>query len=112
MHIKWIHIANKFGVIKDLRSAFQQLLCQIHPILLITDCWYNDTLAAASLAAKSLGMRVCDVQHGNQEHLHPCFHRWVGKAPKGFLSPFPSILWVWGERTVSRYSGLGSHRLL
>ncbi len=111
---KWAPIASRFRGIQDMRRVYERLLRRAQPSLLITDCWYGKAMVAASLAGQSLGISVCEVQHGIQEHVHPCFHRWSAVAPEGFLNPFPSILWVWGETTAALYEGhsLANHVLL
>ena len=47
------------------------------------------------LAAKRLGLRVIDFQHGLQDHNHFAYHTWRVE-PRGGWEVLPDSFWVWG----------------
>ncbi len=85
-------------------SFFEKRLRAARPKLIITDCWYDWPLASARLAANRLNIPTLELQHGIQEHCHPCFHMWNCLPPPGIRNPFPNLIWLWGNAADSLFN--------
>ncbi len=85
-------------------NFFEKRLRAARPRLIITDCWYDWPLASARLAANRLNIPTLELQHGIQEHCHPCFHMWNCLPPPGKQNPFPNLIWLWGNAADSLFN--------
>jgi hypothetical protein len=95
----WSDFACQFEQIARMQHLFQKCFAASQPRLLLTTCWYTWQETAAILAAKSQNIPVCEIQHGMQEHCHPCFHKWIAVPSTDLLNPYPTWHWVWGRKS-------------
>lgn len=63
--------------------------------LAFVNTWYSLEGQAFVLAARRLGLRTVDLQHGMQGSQHVAYARWLAVPPGGF-STLPDEFWVWG----------------
>jgi hypothetical protein len=57
--------------------------------------WYSLEGQAFVLAARRLGLRTIDLQHGMQGKQHVAYARWLAVPAQGY-STMPDEFWVWG----------------
>ena len=81
------------------RRVYSSLFCRIKPKALLLSCYYGSNLPAVK-AAKDLGIKVIEVQHGVIGKEHPAYnvYRDLDK------SCFPDHLLVFGKRELATFS--------
>ncbi|MBI3217921.1 MAG: hypothetical protein HYZ44_00245 [Bacteroidetes bacterium] len=62
-------------------------------------CYYSNEMFGMNLAAKEMGVKSIDMQHGTISKLHPAYT--FSKIPAGSYNVLPDEFWVWDENTSS-----------
>jgi hypothetical protein len=79
------------------RSAFVDIFEELEPKMVFVQNFSNIEKFGALFAARDLGIRTVDIQHGIQEHtsMYNCHPAHCGDGT--YL--YPEVLWCWGELT-------------
>ncbi|MDD2983956.1 MAG: hypothetical protein PHQ74_11285 [Crocinitomicaceae bacterium] len=59
-------------------------------------CYYSDTRYGANIAARELGVKTIEIQHGGMGPEHISYSGWTKFPEKGY-SLLPSTIWLWDE---------------
>jgi len=78
------------------RDFFLTLLRQLQPRVVFLVCYYDPEAMALIAAARQLGIRTVDVQHGKQGLYHGLYSHWT-HIPECGYELLPDFFWVWGE---------------
>jgi hypothetical protein len=93
----WPEMEKKISRLQQSCIVFEQWLREAEVKLLLSVCWYNPTVMAATLAAKKLGLVSVDLQHGLQDKGHFAYSHWDRSPAEGY-GLVPDVFWTWGER--------------
>ncbi|GFE58482.1 hypothetical protein [Geobacter sp. AOG1] len=96
----WAEICGQIRCLQQQSLVFERWLKQTGAKMMISVCWYNLTVMAATLAARRLGIVSVDLQHGVQSCGHFAYSGWV-KYPAIGYEVVPDIFLTWGK-TQSR----------
>ena len=91
----WDHFATAIIQIDRASELVAPVLKTIRPKVIFHDCWYGYPAMGVSLAARRLGIKCIDVQHGHQEHTHYSYHNWARR-----YEIVPDMFWVWGDKSA------------
>lgn len=70
--------------------------------------WYSLEGQAFVLAARRLGLRTIDLQHGLQGEQHVAYARWCAMPTAGY-STLPDECWVWSSREADAIESWSRH---
>ncbi len=102
---------------KSLVNAFQKSLRQFNASfktaneflikhrnvkIIYVVCWYNPTMMGIVAAAKKLGIKVIDVQHGKQGKFNAMYSGWRHISHKEKYVMMPDYFWCWGEPSAKQ----------
>lgn len=79
-----------------IRDMYLKLFSRLRPKAIFFHPYYYQT--ALVDAAKSLGIKTIDVQHGLQVGYNQVFYACWNEMPKGGYRQIPDHFWVWGEK--------------
>jgi hypothetical protein len=96
-----VNLSSEFFLIKILRVYnysvyFERILKKAKPSLVIVEGFYSYIATGMLLAAKRLGIKCIDVQHGVQSENDFLFSRWDNLPDKGY-EVLPDIFWCWSD---------------
>lgn len=100
-HIHWRECEKKIQSVQQLSKVFEKWLLRSEARLLITVCWYDPVVMAATLAARKLNIPSVDLQHGLQDHDHFAYSGWQ-KTPSKAYELVPDFFWSWGSGEANR----------
>lgn len=89
--------------ILNYQKVFERILKKIKPKVCFLECWYHPTAMAYIRAARKLGIKTVEVQHGEQ---HGMYRSW-SNVPKTGYDTMPNLWWCWGEESakeINRWS--------
>lgn len=92
--------ARRVKVFESKVAAFSLLFRRLRPKALVLTCYYNDPFPAAITAAKRLGIKVVEVQHGMIGREHPAYNF----GARLDRTCFPDYLLVFGERESATFA--------
>jgi hypothetical protein len=92
----WIEIEYLIKHVQKLSTVFEKWFKQTKVKLLISVCWYDPDIMAATLAAKRLGIISVDLQHGVQGIGHDAYYGWE-KTPSTAYELVPDVFLCWGS---------------
>ena len=98
--ICWEDLLHAFQTVTAMSSIFERWLRRTQCKYLFLDCWYNWPSMAATMAAKRLGVRTIEIQHGRIGITHPAYAQWRQKPHQGY-EVHPDIFWAWGSADVT-----------
>lgn len=81
------------------KTFFKRLLKTLKAKLCFVCCYYDQVSCAMTSAARELGIRVVDIQHGKQGAFHGYYTHWT-KLPAGGYELLPTHFWSWGEESA------------
>ena len=93
---------------KQYSDYFGSLLEDVKPRLAFLTCYYSPMNMGFVNACKRFGVRVVDIQHGQQGIYHPMYNNWTVKTEK-WNDLVPDKLWVW-DKSESDISQLNSSK--
>jgi hypothetical protein len=96
MSFAWENVRQRFEHIAVISRIMKSWLCECGAKTLIVDNWYSPRGMAAIAAAKQIGIRTADLQHGMQTHGHFAYSGWEKSPPVGY-EVMPDMFWVWGN---------------
>ena len=108
-------------VCNEFQISYESVLKRLHYILALKEvskiviqsyapkaigliCFYCDESMAMVLAAKELGVKTFDIQHGKQGEKHFCYSHYT-KLPTNGYSLIPDYFWNWGEDSAENING-------
>lgn len=94
-------VSHAFYEILKYKEIFMLILKRLNPRIVFLKCYYEYDSFGLVLAAKELGIKTVDVQHGKQGVSHPMYTHF-SKIPTGGYKLLPDYFWNWGEE--SKYS--------
>lgn len=97
----WGEVEGKIRRLQQSSLVFGEWLQAAGAKLLVSVCWYDINVMAATLAAKRLGLVSVDLQHGLQDEAHFAYSCWEG-SPSGGYELVPGMFWNWGERQATQ----------
>ncbi len=89
-------LAEQIGELFVFRDLFLQIFQKIKPKILFMSTYYNRIWMGAILAAKILGIKTVDIQHGWQGDIHFMHSNW-SKIPVRGYDLLPEYFWVWSS---------------
>lgn len=95
LQVPWTEVANRILYVQKLSIIYERWLKHVNPRLLIIVCWYGLEEMAATLAARRLGIKSADLQHGIQGECHHAYSGW-SKIPRTRYELVPDIFLNWG----------------
>jgi len=94
--IKWQNFRKIIHSVHARSIVFGGWLDNCGARLLISVCWYDPMVMAATLAAKRLGVTSVDLQHGIQDKGHFAYSGWDHIPVKAY-ELIPDYFWSWGS---------------
>lgn len=94
--LQWIEVEAWIRRLQQTSIVFEQWLQAVGAKLLVSVCWYDPSVMAATLAANRLGVVSVDLQHGVQDKSHFAYGGWE-RGPLSGYGIIPQIFWSWGE---------------
>jgi hypothetical protein len=82
------------------KKLLRRVLKRVAPKAVFFTCYYQANSMAAILAARELGIRSVDVQHGQQGDYHGMYAGW--NPPPGGYELLPDLFWCWGAQSAER----------
>lgn len=93
-------VNKRIRFILALKRVLKMVLKRIRPETIAMVCFYDDYCFALNLAAKELGIKTIDIQHGKQGEKHFCYSHYI--SMKGSVSAMmPDFFWNWGADSVN-----------
>lgn len=89
--------------IKSWEKVYTKIIELTKPRYAISLVYYSDAIYGFNLAARKLGVRSIDLQHGSLGKAHPAYY--FNKVPDKGFNLLPDIFWVW---SASNYKDLKS----
>lgn len=92
------YISNPCGMRKFLanKAYFQNVISQVKPKKVYFTCYYGEKMAFVC-AAREMGIKTIDLQHGIQGDYHAAYGRWENVPDSGY-SMLPDVFSVWSEQ--------------
>lgn len=91
---KWLQ--TQAARLEALAGWFGRAISRSGAELAFVNTWYSLEGQAFVLAARRLGLRTIDLQHGLQGTQHVAYSRWCA-VPAGGYATLPDEYWVWGR---------------
>jgi hypothetical protein len=88
-----------FYEIFKYKEIFSLILKRIKPKFIFLKCYYEYDSFGLVLAAKELGIKTIDIQHGKQGIYHPMYTHF-SKIPKNGYKLLPDYFWNWGDESM------------
>lgn len=98
--LKWQEVAGHITLVTEMANIFERKLRKICPKVVASVCWYSNRTMALTLAARRLGIKTVELQHGVQGRGHFAYSGWQKFPPKGY-EVMPDIFWCWGRASVA-----------
>jgi hypothetical protein len=89
------HMSAVFAQALYYRDLFRKVLSVLRPKYIFLKGYYENDSAGLILAAKELGIKTIDIQHGKQGAIHPMYTHWTSLPENGYWS-LPDFFWNWG----------------
>ncbi|MGD1842033.1 MAG: hypothetical protein ACFB0B_14230 [Thermonemataceae bacterium] len=83
------------------KKHFVRMLKQFNPRLIFLCCFYHDYAFALTLAANECGIKVVELQHGQQGAYHFMYSHWHQYPAEGY-EVIPQLFWMWSKANVAR----------
>jgi hypothetical protein len=99
--VTWVEVESEIRRLQLLSLVYEKWLRKSVPKLLISVCWYDPEVMAATIAARRLGITTVDLQHGLQDNGHFAYAKWK-KVPHKPYSVVPDFFWTWGAKNAVR----------
>lgn len=99
--LTWDHFRRTINLLQSRSIVFKKWLDSCGTSLLISVCWYDPLVMAATLAAKRSGITTVDMQHGMQNNITPAYTDW-NHVPAEPYDLIPSFFWSWGADDAKR----------
>jgi len=99
--IKWPRFRKTIHSVHARSMIFGDWLDTCGTKLLISVCWYDPMVMAATLAARRLGVTSVDLQHGIQDEGHFAYSGW-NHIPAKAYQLIPDYFWSWGTSEADR----------
>lgn len=111
-------------LIKQIIGQIEEVLCwkllwekvlqEAKPKMVFVLCYYNIKMSGLILAARELGIKTVDMQHGGQGDLHVAYN--YENIPEEGYNMLPHYFWVWDkyskQNLVKNISGTFHHAVL
>lgn len=98
--LSWGEVEGKIRQLQQTSLVFEDWLKTSEAKMLVSVCWYDPIIMAATLAAKRLSLISVDLQHGVQDEAHFAYRRW-NRSPINGYELVPRVFWNWGNRQVA-----------
>ena len=99
--ITWDRFRRTINLLQSRSIVFKKWLDSCGTRLLISVCWYDPLVMAATLAAKRTGIATVDLQHGMQNNIHSAYTDW-NHVPTEPYALIPDFFWSWGVNDAKR----------
>lgn len=83
---------------QDFAELYIELLKRVKPKMVFSICYYSFPVFALNYAAKKLGIRTIEIQHGPQTQEHLSYASWT-KIPKNGFNIMPQTFWTWDKHS-------------
>ena len=81
------------------KNFYLYVMKQTNPSVAFGLCYYANEMFGMNMAAKELGVKSIDMQHGTISKLHAAYT--FSKIPIGSYNVLPDEFWVWDENTYA-----------
>lgn len=96
-------IVRKLNFFMILKNNYKKLLKIYNPKIVFLNHFWAENEMALVLAAKELGIKSVDIQHGFTGEDHLFYKEW-SKMPVNGYSLFPDFFWTWNHRTENMFN--------
>lgn len=103
LELSFKEVKNRMERILFFKEVFSEVLVKTKPKVVFCIAFYSMKSMGLALACHNLGVKIVEVQHGQQGDFHICYSNWVG-FPKSGTTLFPNYFWVWGKQSKLRIS--------
>ena len=94
--------------ILQLKNVFRKCIKLYNPSLIFLTCFYSDYAFALTLAAQEHGIKVVELQHGQQGDFHMMYSHWENYPIEGY-DLIPDIFWMWSRANLPRIEQWTKH---
>lgn len=105
------HLLNAIFRAAFTKHSFIKLLEGSKVEMVFFECYYKPEVFGLIAAARSLGIKTIDIQHGKQGTHHLMYSHWSA-APEGGFNTVPDEFWNWGEESVENIRSSSSVEFL
>jgi|GEM_PF-6443605 len=98
--VSWAETEAKIQLVQQYSLIFEKWLKIVGVRLLVSICWYDPEVMAATLAANRLGVVSADIQHGIQGRTHMAYSGWEHPCSDGYEA-VPDVFMCWGSESAS-----------
>jgi hypothetical protein len=91
-------VSHAFYEVLKYKEIFILILKRLNPKFIFLKCYYEYDSFGLVLAAKELGIKTIDVQHGKQGIYHPMYTHF-SKIPVNGYQLLPDYFWNWGDES-------------
>lgn len=98
--LKWREVDAHIVLVTAMAGIFERWLKKVRPKVIIEICWYSNRTMALNLAARRLGIKTVDLQHGVQGKGHFAYSGWQ-KFPTQGYEVMPTSFWCWGQASAA-----------
>lgn len=85
-------------LVEEHQCYYSELLSRLSPKVVFVMCYFTPVVMAFIRAARQLGIKTVDIQHGCQGPNHSLYSQWT-KIPAEGYDLIPDLFWVWGEKS-------------
>ena len=100
---KWSYLFALITKIHVRSKVYEKWLRNTKTRLVMVDVWYNKNCMALSMAAKNVGIRSIDIQHGKQGHDNLAYSDW-NRPEEGRFEVLPDAFWFWGNYDSEQFT--------
>jgi hypothetical protein len=97
------YFINMAQLVEGQQLFYSELLSHLSPKVVFVVCYYSPSTMSLIRAARHLGIKSVDIQHGCQGKYHAMYDYWA-KIPQEGYDLLPDFFWVWGEKTKENIS--------
>lgn len=98
--LAWREVADHIVLVTAMAGIFERWLDKVRPKVIIEVCWYSNRSMALNLAARRLGIKTVDLQHGVQGKGHFAYSGWQQFPSQGY-EVMPTSFWCWGQASAA-----------
>jgi hypothetical protein len=92
------YFVNIAQLVEEHQCYYSELLSRLSPKVVFVMCYFTPVVMAFIRAARQLGIKSVDIQHGCQGPHHSLYSQWT-KIPAEGYDLIPDFFWVWGEKS-------------
>ena len=95
--VTWVEVSELIFKLKAYTNFFEEIYSKSEAKYVFLICWFDLLSMASILAAKKLGVKSIEMQHGLQGPDHPAYSSWFRTSTDGY-EMIPDYFWTWGKK--------------